>query len=219
MEKVYEYSIQFANEMDYGSCSQFSDRIEPNNNWNTIQTPLKSFEAAQAVLACLENNSIKFTRFWKIVRCEKETWREEVILRSSHLVIYESNCAIKHDNYVKSRYAKVEKINNMDKEFIIEEDFHGYKIFIERSEAIYKPDMHSDIKCHINVKFVSHNSNSRKIDFYLFNYLSENKKLLKKKFFENFINPQFTVVTKFETDSLLEKINNSVNEVNKILMS
>lgn len=222
MEKVYEYMLQFANEME------LSDRIEPNNSWHIIQIPLKSLKSAQTVLNCFQDNSIKFTRFWKIVRCEKGTYHEEIIQRSTKLILYEEAVAIKHENYVKSRHAKVEEINKLDKEFIIEEDFHDYKVFIERSEAIYKPDMRGDIQCSLAIKFVSHINNSE-LDFYLWNYISDNKKLLKKKFFENFIsiggdyggrgNGRFIGATKIESDTLLEIINNTFNALNKIIKS
>ena len=222
MEKLYEYNIQFANERDNVEGLDLINAIEPNNTWHTISISLKSVESAFNIIDSFEKNAIKFTRFWKIIRIERKSWHEEVIARSPQLVIYDKDEAIKQDNFIKSQISKMETINKMDTEFIVWEDFHGYKIFIERSEATFNPKISRDVKCYTDMKFIS-NSSLVKLDFYLFNYLSENKRLLKNRFFKNFINRHFntnvTLVTKVESDALIEKISNAFNEINNRIIN
>lgn len=218
MEKLYEYNIQFANERDNVEGLDLINAIEPNNSWHTISISLKSVESAFNIIDSFEKNAIKFTRFWKIIRIERKSWHEEVVARSPQLVIYDKDEAIKQDNFIKSQISKMENINKMDTEFVIEEDFYGDKIIIKRSEAIYDPGISKDIKYSLNIKFIPHIAGETR-NLYLFEYFSENKRLLKKKFFENFINNSiytidFIKVTKTESDALLEKIKNTFDEIN-----
>lgn len=221
MEKVYEYSIQFSNEIDNAEWLDLINAIEPNKTWYTIQIPLKSLEAALDIVHSFEKNAIKFTRFWKIIRFEKNRWNEEVVARSPQLVIYEKDEATKQDNFVKERQDRVEEINKMDKEFIIWEDFHGYKIFIERHEALFNPKISNRIKCCLTITFAPHaiGLNLNDIPFYLLSYISGNSRLLKNRFMKDFIKPHFPTVTRVEADSLLERIKTAYDDLNKQINS
>ena len=81
MENV-SYEIQFTNENDYSSYD-YKDRIEPNNNWHSLQIPLKSLDDALQLINDLDNYAIKFTRFWKIVKYSNgDLWKTEDVVKS-----------------------------------------------------------------------------------------------------------------------------------------
>ena len=211
MENV-SYEIQFTNENDYSSYD-YKDRIEPNNNWHSLQIPLKSLDDALQLINDLDNYAIKFTRFWKIVKYSNgDLWKTEDVVKSEFLLQYEIEYDSKKKLLLESELKKVEKINKMDKEFVVEENFHGYKIFFERREAIHKTSVRSNIQCDLKERIIDI-STKNNISFYLWNYVSDNERLLKKKFAE-YINSFIGGVTKEETDVLLKKILQTKKDIN-----
>ena len=205
MENEY-YNITFAHE----AGSIIEKAIEPSNFWHSLQIPIKTLDDALQLINDLDNYAVKFTRFWEIQKCNSKTFREEVAERSETWKQYLEKEELTRIAFEQDRYNKVEEINKLDKEIIINPDFYGYKIFIERCPASFNPKVSNSIKCFIAIKFIC-NANNISHSFFKEDYRSGNR-LLKSKFLKRY-GDIFKDTTREEMINLLENI---IAEVKKL---
>ena len=191
MENEY-YNITFTHEAE--------SIIEPSNFWYSLQIPLKTLDDALQLINDLDNYAVKFTRFWEIQRCNSKTFREEVAERSEALKQYLEKEKLIRVAFEQDRYNKVEKINKLDKKIVVNPDFHGYSIIIERDDASFNPKVSNSIKCFIGVKFIC-NANNISHSFFKEDYKSGNR-LLKSRFLKRY-EDAFKDATKEEMIGLL----------------
>ena len=201
MENEY-YNITFTHEAE--------SIIEPSNFWYSLQIPLKTLDDALQLINDLDNYAVKFTRFWEIQRCNSKTFREEVAERSEALKQYLEKEKLIRVAFEQDRYNKVEKINKLDKKIVVNPDFHGYSIIIERDDASFNPKVSNSIKCFIGVKFIC-NANNISHSFFKEDYRSGNR-LLKSRFLKRY-GDIFKDATREEMINLLENI---IAEVEKL---
>ena len=201
MENEY-YNITFTHEAE--------SIIEPSNFWYSLQIPLKTLDDALQLINDLDNYAVKFTRFWEIQRCNSKTFREEVAERSEALKQYLEKEKLIRVAFEQDRYNKVEKINKLDKKIVVNPDFHGYSIIIERDDASFNPKVSNSIKCFIGVKFIC-NANNISHSFFKEDYKSGNR-LLKSRFLKRY-EDAFKDATKEEMIGLLETI---IAEIEKL---
>ena len=206
MENEY-YNITFAHEA--GSITEGD--IEPSSFWHSLQIPLKSLDDALQLINDLDNYAVEFTRFWEIQKHNSETFKEEVVERSDALKQYLEKEELTRMAFEQDRWNKVEELNKLDKEFIIEKDFHGYKIFIERGIASFNPLNSKDIRRPLKVRFLSNILNDE-ISFYIYNFKNKAGGLLKKAFITKYFS-YFSEVPAQEMIDLLEKINKTYEQV------
>ena len=201
MENEY-YNITFTHEAE--------SIIEPSNFWYSLQIPLKTLDDALQLINDLDNYAVKFTRFWEIQRCNSKTFREEVAERSEALKQYLEKEKLIRVAFEQDRYSKVEKINKLDKKIVVNPDFHGYSIIIERDDASFNLKVSNSIKCFIGVKFIC-NANNISHSFFKEDYKSGNR-LLKSRFLKRY-EDAFKDATKEEMIGLLETI---IAEIEKL---
>jgi len=206
MENEY-YNITFAHEAE----SITERAIEPSNFWHSLQIPIKTLDDALQLINDLDNYAVKFSRFWEIQRCNSKTFREEVAERSEALKQYLEKEELTRVAFEQNRYNKVEEINKLNKKIIINPDFHGYNIIIERGDASFNPKISNSIKCYILVKFIYNTNNAISHSFFKEEYISGNR-LLKSRFLKRY-GDAFKNVTKEEMIDLLET---TIAEVKKL---
>ena len=206
MENEY-YNITFAHEAE----SIIEKAIEPSNFWHSLQIPIKTLDDALQLINDLDNYAVKFSRFWEIQRCNSKTFREEVAERSEALKQYLEKEELTRVAFEQNRYNKVEEINKLNKKIIINPDFHGYNIIIERGDASFNPKISNSIKCYILVKFIYNTNNAISHSFFKEEYISGNK-LLKSKFVKRY-RDIFSNATREEMITLLET---TIVEVKKL---
>ena len=205
MENEY-YHITFAHEVE----SIIEKPIEPSNFWHSLQIPLKTLDDALQLINDLDNYAVKFSRFWEIQKCNSKTFREEVAERSEALKQYLEKEELTRVAFEQDRYNKVEEINKLDKKIVVNPDFHGYSIIIERGDASFNPKVSNSIKCFIAIKFIC-NANNISHSFFKEEYISGNR-LLKSRFLKRY-GDAFKNVTKEEMIDLLET---TIAEVKKL---
>ena len=205
MENEY-YHITFAHEVE----SIIEKPIEPSNFWHSLQIPLKTLDDALQLINDLDNYAVKFTRFWEIQRCNSKNFREEVAERSEALKQYLEKEELTRVAFEQDRYNKVEEINKLDKKIVINPDFYGYSLIIERGDASFNPKISNSIKCHVTIRFIC-NANNVSHSFYKEDYKSGNR-LLKSRFLKRY-EDIFKDATKEEMIGLLETI---IAEIEKL---
>ena len=205
MENEY-YNITFAHEAE----SIIERAIEPSNFWHSLQIPLKTLDDALQLINDLDNYAVKFSRFWEIQKCNSKTFREEVAERSEALKQYLEKEELTRVAFEQDRYNKVEEINKLDKKIVVNPDFHGYSIIIERGDASFNPKVSNSIKCFIAIKFIC-NANNISHSFFKEDYKSGNR-LLKSRFLKRY-EDAFKDATKEEMIGLLETI---IAEIEKL---
>jgi len=208
MENEY-YNITFAHEAE----SFIEKAIEPSNFWHSLQIPLKTLDDALQLINDLDNYAVKFTRFWEIQKCNSKTFREEVAERSEALKQYLEKEELTRIAFEQNRYNKVEEINKLDKKIVVNSDFYGYSIIIERGDASFNPKVSNSIKCYILVKFIYNTNNAISHSFFKEGYISGNR-LLKSRFVKRF-KDIFKDATKEEMIDLLETTNAEVKKLER----
>ena len=209
MENEY-YNITFAHEAE----SIIERAIEPSNFWHSLQIPLKTLDDALQLINDLDNYAVKFSRFWEIQKCNSKTFREEVVERSEALKQHLEKEELERKAFEQDRYNKVEEINKLDKKIVVNSDFHGYSIIIERDDASFNPKVSNSIKCFIGVKFIC-NANNISHSFFKEDYKSGNR-LLKSRFLKRY-GDTFKNATKEEMIDLLGIIIAEVEKLEHII--